>query len=332
MRDVFRKKAKPAPPKDADEMRARMARVQPALDARLASGEETDPLKLTQMLVARALTRLAEDDRAGALEDADAAWALGVTTPDQDRACTVALAEAVKALGLADRREEALARLQAVDLEPLEPARRHLFGAHQVHLLLSLGRPEEAREVMRAVPMVVEPGPGYAERLLARAAIRITSGDPNGSLEDVDAALAAGLAAERTRVAANLGAYAIAVLGGTDRLDEALAWANLACTPGLDGAEAGLAERDTRASVLAVAGRGAEAIADLETGLARLSDSDPTDPAVGWSHAFLARANLDAGQLGRARHHTEQAVAAQASTPVLDDVRRRLSGGPPAPA
>ena len=317
---MFRKKQPPTEAAVADQMR----QVGPGLDALLASGEDLEPARRIQAHVARALTRLVDQDLAGALEDADAATALGELTTDQERAAAIVEAQAVSTLGLAGRREAALARLEALPTDGVAPERLDFARIERLRLLTALGRQDEIRALVREEPLEVPPGPRYAERVLGRGRLLLDAGDAEGALADVDTALAAGLGAESARPAANTGAYAIAVLGRRDRLDEALAWANLVCSPGLDGAEPGVAERDTRAAVLAVAGRGAEALADLEAGHAMVERLAPGGVAVGWSHAFLARAHLDAGHVDRARHHVEQAQALGARTPVLDAVCDRL--------
>ncbi len=326
---MFRKKRNPA--RSPEAVKDQMQRMRPALDARLASGEETDPARLTQMLLARALTRVVEEDLAGALEDADSATALGVLTTEQERSAAIVESQAVSRLGIAPRWEAALARLEALPTDGVGGERLEFARLERMRLLSLLGRHREVRALVRTAPWDVQPGPQHAERLLARALIRLSAGEAEAALHDVDAALAARLAAEHARTAANTGAYCIAVLALTDRLAEALAWADLACSVGLDGAEPGVAELDTRAAVRAMAGRGAEVITALEAGLAHIERADPTSPGIGWSHAFLARAHLDAGHHEQARHHADQAVTVGARTPVLGEVRRRLAAGPAAP-
>ncbi|MEZ5178767.1 MAG: hypothetical protein R2746_10945 [Acidimicrobiales bacterium] len=140
--------------------------------------------------------------------------------------------------------------------------------------------------------------------------------------------MAAGVDQEFVGVAANLGAYTIAVLGAEDRIEEALAWANLACTAVPGGAEPTTALRETRAAVLAVAGRPAEALPDLQAGLAQIAEHQPDAPSIAWSHAFLARAHLDAGSVDLARDHAaraeELAARHDVPVPVLDAMRDRL--------
>lgn len=330
---MFRKKRPNDPAENIEAMMSQVRELRPALDARIddESGA-TDPATRAQLLVARAVSRLADRDHTGALQDVDAASSLGEVPPKLERAAAVVLAQAVVHLGLAERRTEALARLEALPTEGVAPERLQHARLERVRLLAGLGRHDDARAVILEGPIDIPPGPRLGERLLARAQILLMAGDAERSLADVDAALAAGLGPESARTAANEGAYCIAVLARADRLEEALAWANLACSTGTAGAPAGAAERDTRAAVLAVAGRGAEAIPDLDAGLAALTRTGDAGPALGWSHAFLARANLDAGHVDRARKHLEQARAASARTPVIDAVARDLAAHSPTAA
>lgn len=309
---------------------ARLLKMRPSFDARIAGGRAKGK-ELAGLHALRALACHAAGDPEGAIADADAALAIDDLKPEAERQAVGALAKGVLILERADRYEEVLDLLERTSNGDLDATTAQNFRLERAQLLHHLGRPQEARALIRSTTLVVDPGgPGYRTALLARAGILLDGGDPAGALDDVDAATDLGLDADLAVEAANLGAYCIAVLGCEDRIEQALAWANLACSPGIgaDGAIE-LARRETRAAVLTVGGRGAEAIATLEEGLAFLEQHEAPDASRAWSHAFLARANLDAGSLDEARRHArladELATTERTPVPVLDAVRHRLS-------
>ncbi len=163
---------------------------------------------------------------------------------------------------------------------------------------------------------------------MVRAHLHLEDGDVDRALHDVDTALAHGVDDGDVAATANLGAYCIAVLGLHDRLAEAQAWSDLACSPGLGGRQPGIAERETQAAVRTLTGRGAEAIPTLEEGLAFLHQAGRQGVEVGWSHMFLARAHLDAGNTIEARRHAAAAEDRHVVSPVLDAVLELLDQTP----
>lgn len=308
----------------------KLLEMRPWFDARIDKAAPGSR-KLAGALTMRALAGQAAGDFEGAFADADAAVAIGGLKPTMERQATMVLARAVIALERADRYEEVLERLGRVSIGRVDAATAQNLRIDRIQLLIQLGRPLEARALAHEVPLLVDPAhPNYRTALLARANILLDGGDPAGALDDVETAMDAGLDTDLAVEAANLGAYCVAVLGREDRIEQALAWANLACSPGI-GADGpiGLARRETRAAVLTVAGRGGEAIPTLQEGLVFLEQNDAPDQSRAWSHAFLARAHLDVGSLDEARRHAQLAdeLAATEGTdlPVLDAVRHRLS-------
>lgn len=305
-----------------------LIRMIPMLDASIEKHPD-DHEKLVHCHKARALARWAQGDVAGALEDADRTLALGPANPGDERAMTVVQASAVVKLSLASRYDEALDRLTEQPTTGLDVSNAQHMRLTRAELLMRLGRAEEARAVLRETPIEVHPDqPRYAAALVGRAHLRLEIGDVAGALTDVDTALAHGVDDDDVGKTANLGAYCIAVLGLHDRLAEAQAWSDLACSPGLGGRQPGIAERETQAAVRTMAGRGAEAIPTLEEGLGFLERAGRSGVEMGWSHMFLARAHLDAGNTAEARRHAEAALERQAVSPVLDDVLARLDRAP----
>jgi hypothetical protein len=114
-------------------------------------------------------------------------------------------------------------------------------------------------------------------------------------------------------------AYYIAVLGVADRYDEAdrLSWEAVSADPSD-------ANMDTRGCVLAMMGRGQEAVPLLERGLVGIEALGLGDEERGWCHSFMAKAYLDSGAESEARSHAHIAAGFGVSIPALQEVQERL--------
>ena len=84
------------------------------------------------------------------------------------------------------------------------------------------------------------------------------------------------------------------------------------------------ANMDTRGCVLAMMGRGQEAVPLLERGLVGIEALGLGDEERGWCHSFMAKAYLDSGAESEARSHAHIAAGFGVSIPALQEVQERL--------